>query len=50
MLDYHEMMIIANQIVFKKLTRNRIVKYIDNFFIYEDKSIEIFFKEDINSI
>ena len=50
MLDYHEMMIIANQIVFKKLTRNRIVKYIDNIFINEDKSIEINFKEDINSI
>ena len=34
----------------KKLTRNRIVKYIDNIFIHEDKSIEINFKEDINSI
>ena len=34
----------------KKFTRNRIVKYIDNIFIYEDKSIEINFKEDINSI
>ena len=34
----------------KKLTRNRIVKYINNIFIYEDKSIEINFKEDINSI
>ena len=34
----------------KKLTRNRIVKYIDNIFIHEDKSIEINFKVDINSI
>jgi len=34
----------------KKLTRNRIVKYIDNIFIYEDKSIKINFKKDINSI
>ena len=34
----------------KKLTRNRIVKYIENVFIHEDKSIEIIFKEDINSI
>lgn len=34
----------------KKLTRNRIVKYIDNIFIHEDKSSEINFKEDINSI
>ena len=34
----------------KKLTRNRIVKYIENIFIHEDKSIEINFKEDINSI
>lgn len=29
---------------------NRIVKCIDNIFIHEDKSIEIIFKEDINSI
>ena len=64
MLDYHEMMIIVNQMVIqrqmnlkrvenkdiKKLTRNRIVKYIDNIFIHEDKSIEINFKEDINTI
>lgn len=28
----------------KVLTRNRIVKYIDNIFIHEDKSIEIIFK------
>ena len=34
----------------KKLTRNRIVKYIDNIVIHEDNSIEINFKEDINSI
>ena len=34
----------------KKLIRNRIVKYIDNIFIHEDKSVEINFKEDINSI
>ena len=34
----------------KKLTRNRIVKYIDNIFIHEDKIIEIIFKEDINSV
>ena len=34
----------------KKLTRNRIVKYIENIFIHEDKSVEINFKEDINSI
>ena len=34
----------------KKLTRYRIVKYIDNIFIHEDKSIEINFREDINSI
>ena len=34
----------------KKLTRNRIIKYIDNIFIHENKSIEINFKEDINSI
>ena len=34
----------------KKLRRNRIQKYIDNIFIHEDKSIEINFKEDINSI
>ena len=34
----------------KKITRNRIVKYIENIFIHEDKSIEINFKEDINSI
>ena len=34
----------------KKLTRKRIVKYIDNIFIHEDKSIVINFKEDINSI
>ena len=27
-----------------------ISKYIDNIFIHEDKSIEINFKEDINSI
>ena len=55
MLDYHEMMIIVNWIVFKikiekKLTRNRIIKYIENIFIHEDKSIEINFKEDINTI
>ena len=34
----------------KKLRRNRIQKYIDNIFIHEDKSIEINFKEDINTI
>ena len=34
----------------KKITRNRIIKYIENIFIHEDKSIEINFKEDINSI
>ena len=34
----------------KKLTRNRIVKYIDIIFVHDDKSIEIIFKEDINSI
>ena len=34
----------------KALTRNRIVKYIENIFIHEDKSVEINFKEDINSI
>ena len=34
----------------KKVTRNRIVKNIDNIFIHEDKSIEINFMEDINSI
>ena len=34
----------------KKLTRNRIVKYLENIFIHEDKSVEINFKEDINSI
>ncbi len=28
----------------KKLIRNRIIKYIDNIFIYEDKNIEINFK------
>ena len=34
----------------KKLRRNGILKYIDNIFIYEDKNIEINFKEDINFI
>ena len=34
----------------KKLTRNRIIKYIDNIFIHEDKSVEVNFKEDINSV
>ena len=59
MLDCPEMMIIDEVLKrmnlkrvenkdIKKLTRNRIVKYIDN--IYVDKSIEINFKEDINSI
>lgn len=43
---------ILNQVILKRienkdikvLTRNRIVKYIDNIFIHEDKSIEIIFK------
>ena len=56
--DYSESDSIQRQMVLKRvenndiktLSRNRIVKYIDNIFIYEDKSIEINFKEDINSI
>lgn len=34
----------------KNLTRTRIVKYIDNIFIHNDKSIEIIFKRDINLV
>ena len=50
--DYSESDSIQRQMVLKRvenndiktLSRNRIVKYIDNIFIYEDKSIEIIFK------
>ncbi len=34
----------------EQITRNRIVKYVENIFIHEDNSVEINFKEDINTI